>query len=84
MMSETTDKPAEHPDEDRVSLESNGKSPTNVMGTLGKFGSLIRSNMKRAANFSPLSPGSKGSKVTPNEAGSKPPPSPSEYHPGKL
>lgn len=83
MMSETTDKPAEHPDEDRVSLESNRKSPTNVMGTLGKFRTSIRSSMKQAAKFSPLSPGGKESKVTPNEDRSKPPPSPSEYHPGK-
>lgn len=80
MMSEAAGQAAEHPGEDRVSLESNGKSPTK---TLGKFGSSFRNSMRRVVEFSPLSPGGKGSKVTPKEAGSKPPPSPSEYHPGK-
>lgn len=84
MMSEATDKAAEHPDEDTVSLESNGKSPTSMTGTLGRFGSSVRNSMKRVAKFSPLSPGGKGTKVTPKEAGSKPPPSPSEYHKIKI
>lgn len=72
------DKPT---DEDRVSMKSNGKTPTNggVKETLGMLQSF-RNSIRRAAEKSPLSPGSKGSKVkTGNESGSQPPPSPSEY-----
>lgn len=75
------DKPTENPDEDRVSLKSDGKTPT----TLGMLHSTLRNSIKRVAERSPLSPGGKGSKVTPkagaagNESGSQPPPSPSEY-----
>lgn len=81
------DKPTENPDEDRVSLKSGGKTPTNgaVKETLGMFRSTLRNSIQRVAEKSPLSPRGKGSKVTPkagaagNESGSQPPPSPSEY-----
>lgn len=64
-MSELMDKPIENPDEDRVSLKSNGKTPTKdaVKGTLNKLQSF-RKSVKRAVEKSPLSSVGKGSKVT--------------------
>ncbi|XP_054470118.1 exocyst complex component 3-like protein 4 [Anoplopoma fimbria] len=71
-MSDMMDKSTENPEEDRVSLKSNGKTPT-----MGVFQTLRRS-MRRTAEMSPLSPGGKGSKVTTDEdLKSQPPPSPS-------
>lgn len=67
-MSEMEEPVAQHSDEERVSLGSNGKTSAR---TLGKIGSTLRSSIRRVAERSPLSAGSKGSKVTP--------PSPSEY-----
>uniref|UniRef100_UPI0037E9288A exocyst complex component 3-like protein 4 isoform X2 n=1 Tax=Semicossyphus pulcher TaxID=241346 RepID=UPI0037E9288A len=79
-MSQMMDR-TENSDEDRVSLKSNGKTPSDgaVKESLGMMQSLRRS-IRRAAEKSPLSSGGKGLKVTPkadNEAGSNPPPSPS-------
>ncbi|XP_062253608.1 exocyst complex component 3-like protein 4 [Platichthys flesus] len=82
-MSDMKDSSTESPDEDTVSLKSNGKTPTDggVKQPLGRMQS-IRMSLRRAAEKSPLSPG-KGSKVTRkgdtagNESGSQPPPSPS-------
>ncbi|XP_060938530.1 exocyst complex component 3-like protein 4 [Limanda limanda] len=82
-MSERKDSSTESPDEDTVSLKSNGKTPTDEGGKqpLGRMQS-IRMSLRRAAEKSPLSPG-KGSKVTRkgdtagSESGSQPPPSPS-------
>lgn len=71
-VSEMMEQVAQHSDEERVSLGSNDKTSTR---TLGKIGSTLRSSLRRVAERSPLSPGSKGSKVTP--------PSPSEYQPKK-
>lgn len=62
------DQVSKHSDEERASLGSNGKTSTRA---LGKIGSTLRNSIRRAAERSPLSPGSKGLKVTP--------PSPSEY-----
>ncbi|XP_035529188.1 exocyst complex component 3-like protein 4 [Morone saxatilis] len=75
------DKPTENSDEDRVSLKSNGKSPTNEapLGMLKSF----RQSIRRVAEKSPLKSGGKGSKVMPkadtadNELGSPLPLSPS-------
>lgn len=72
-MSDTVDGISQHSDEERVSLSSNGKTPTK---TLGKIGSSLRSSIRRVAERNPLSPGGKGSKVTP--------PSPSEYPPREF
>lgn len=55
-MSEMMEQVAQHSDEERVSLGSNGKASTR---TLGKIGSTLRSSIRRVAE------GSKGSKVTP-------------------
>ncbi|XP_029972565.1 exocyst complex component 3-like protein 4 [Salarias fasciatus] len=73
----------ENSDEDRVSLRSNGRTPTEAKESLGMLQSL-RKSLRRTAEKSPLSPRGKGSKVTPNadtsESGSPalaPPPSPS-------
>lgn len=91
-MSQITDKPTENPEEDRVSIKSNGKSPINrAVKTAGTLRSSIRSSIRRVAEKSPLLPGGKGSKATPNEGvagnepGSPPPPSPSpsEYQNGR-
>ncbi|XP_019133379.2 exocyst complex component 3-like protein 4 [Larimichthys crocea] len=79
-----TDKPTEHSDKDSVSLKSNGRTPTNgaTKQTLGMIQTL-RKSIRRAAEKSPLSPGGKGSKVTPktktpgDDSSSQPPPSPS-------
>ncbi|XP_073339797.1 exocyst complex component 3-like protein 4 [Pagrus major] len=75
-MSHTMDKPTENPEEDTVSLKSNGRTPTNgdakeALGIMKTF----RNSIRRAAEKSPL----KGSKVTAkgDESGLKPPPSPS-------
>ncbi|KAM6968664.1 exocyst complex component 3-like protein 4 [Tautogolabrus adspersus] len=75
---------AENSDEDRVSLKSNGKTPSDgaVKETMGVLKTFRRS-IQRAAEKSPLSSGGKGSKSTPksdaadNEPWSQPPPSPS-------
>lgn len=80
-------KAAENSDEDRVSLKSNGGTPTDpaMKEKMGMF-QIVRRSMRRAAEKNPLSPGNKESKVTPKadtvgkELGSTPPPSPSEYH----
>ncbi len=80
------DKSTENPDEDRVSLRSNGKTMTDgaekeTLGVLQTF----RQSIRRVAEKSPLSSGGKGSKVTPkadasgSESGSPLPLSPSEY-----
>ncbi|KAE8290329.1 hypothetical protein D5F01_LYC12051 [Larimichthys crocea] len=81
---EMTDKPTENSDQDSVSLKSNGRTPTNgaTKQTLGMIQTL-RKSIRRAAEKSPLSPGGKGSKVTPktntpgDDSSSQPPPSPS-------
>ncbi|XP_070776536.1 exocyst complex component 3-like protein 4 [Enoplosus armatus] len=77
-MSQMMDKSTENPEEDRVSLRSNGKTPTNgaAKGTLGVI-QTFRQSIRRAAEKSPLSSGGKGSKVKDTEPGSRPPPSPS-------
>lgn len=63
-MSEMTDRSVEKPDEDRMSLKSNGRTPTkdDAKATLGLFNSLRRS-VRRAVEKSPLSAVAKGSKV---------------------
>ncbi|KAI3367099.1 hypothetical protein L3Q82_008161 [Scortum barcoo] len=76
------EKSTENPEEDRVSLKSNGKTPTPTDGgggkeTLGTLGMLqtFRRSIRRVSE--------KGLKVTPkadaasNDSGSRPPPSPS-------
>ncbi|KAF3845375.1 hypothetical protein F7725_008538 [Dissostichus mawsoni] len=76
-MSEMMD--TENTEEDRVSLKSNGKTPTNggTKESLGMFKTL-RKNLRRAAEKSPLTSGGKGLKVTTgNESGSLTPQSPS-------
>lgn len=78
------DKPAENPEEDTVSLRSNGKTDGAVKETQGML-KTFRNSIRRAAEKSPLSSsGGKGSKVTAkgDESGLKPPPSPSEYRHG--
>ncbi|XP_044023008.1 exocyst complex component 3-like protein 4 [Siniperca chuatsi] len=83
-MSEMMDKSTENPDEDRVSLRSNGKTPTNgvTKEPLSRL-QTIRKSIRQVTQKSPLSSGGKGSKVTPkaetdgNESESQPPPSPS-------
>lgn len=82
------DKPTENPDEDSVSLKSDGKTASDgaVKETLGMLRSTFRNSIRRVAEKSPLSSGGKGSKVTPkadasgNESGPQLSPSPSEYH----
>uniref|UniRef100_A0A4W6CFD8 Exocyst complex component 3-like 4 n=1 Tax=Lates calcarifer TaxID=8187 RepID=A0A4W6CFD8_LATCA len=79
-MSEMMDKSTVNPDEDTVSLKSNGKTPTNDSPVkLGMMKSFKKS-IQRAAEKSLLSPGGKGSKGTPKanvtESGSQPPLSP--------
>lgn len=82
-MSQTVDGSA---DEDRSSLRSNGN--VGVKETVGLIRSSLRSSLRRVAEKIPLSPGSKGSKVTPKEEESgpeRPPsPSPSEYRRGRY
>lgn len=75
-MSQTVDGSA---DEDRSSLGSNGS--VGIKETVGLIRSTLRSSLRRVAEKIPLSPGSKGSKVTSkaDESGAEPPPSPSEY-----
>ena len=71
----------ENTEEDRVSLKSNGKTPTNggTKESLGVFKTLKKS-IWWPAEKSPLTSGGKGSKVTTgNESGSLTPQSPSEY-----
>lgn len=60
-MSEMMDKSTENPDEDRISVKSNGKTPTKDTGKLGMMKSF-RNSVRRAV--SPFSSGGKGSKVT--------------------
>ncbi|GLD47615.1 exocyst complex component 3-like protein 4 [Lates japonicus] len=71
-----------NPDEDTVSLKSNGKTPTNDSPVKEKLGMMqsLRKSIRHAAEKSPLSPGGKGSKGTPKatESGSQLPPSPSQ------
>lgn len=70
--------------EDRLSLSSSG-SGTALKETFAKLGMSFRSNFQRVTENSPLSPKSKGSKVTSKtaESGPQPPPSPSEYRRGR-
>ncbi|XP_060918524.1 exocyst complex component 3-like protein 4 [Labrus mixtus] len=83
-MSHMMDKSAENSDEDRVSLKSNGKTPSDgaVKETMGML-QTFRKSIRRAAEKSPMLSGGKGSKSTPrsdaadNESWSPPPPSPS-------
>lgn len=72
-------------DEDRLSLRSNGSVGVKET-TFGRIRSSFRSNLSRVAEKIPLSPGSKGSKLTPEADDSRPspPPSPSEYHRGRY
>lgn len=82
------DKPTENPDEDGMSLKSDGQTASNgaVKETLGMLRSTLRNSIRRVAEKSPLSSGGKGSKVTAkadasgNESGPQLSPSPSEYH----
>lgn len=74
-------------DEDRSSLRSSGsvkedRSSLNgsVKETVGLIRSSLRSSIRRVAEKIPLSPGSKGSKVT-DQSGPQLP-SPSEYRRG--
>lgn len=83
------DKTSENPDEDIVSLRSNGEMETSVTERGEKVGMLktLRKSFRRVAEKSPLLAGSKEPKVTvkaetgSNEpwSASPPPPSPSEY-----
>ncbi|XP_034091366.1 exocyst complex component 3-like protein 4 [Gymnodraco acuticeps] len=73
----------ENTEEDRVSLKSNGKTPTNG-GAKESLGMLktLRKSIRRAAEKSPLTSGGKGLKVTTgNESGSLTPQSPSRSSP---
>ncbi|KAM6917573.1 exocyst complex component 3-like protein 4 isoform 1-T2 [Lycodopsis pacificus] len=73
-MSQMMDTSTGNPDEDRVSLKSDGKTPT---ASLGVFQTL-RQSIRRAAEKSPLASGGKGSGVTTgDDSGARPPPSPS-------
>lgn len=85
------EKSCEGPEDDRVSLRSNGKMSPNgsVRETQGLL-KTIRRSFKKAPDKSPVSPRSKGLKVTGKEdaAGEESesasflsPPSPSEYNP---
>ncbi|XP_074517111.1 exocyst complex component 3-like protein 4 isoform X1 [Sebastes fasciatus] len=76
-MSQMMDKSMENPDEDRVSLRSNEKTPTNGSISKGML-KTFRNSIRRATEKSPLSSGGMGSKVaTGDESGSQPPLSPS-------
>ncbi|KAK9534183.1 hypothetical protein VZT92_009246 [Zoarces viviparus] len=76
-MSQVMDKSTGNPDEDRVSLKSDGKTPTNGAASLGVLQTL-RQSIRRAAEKSPLASGGKGSGVTTgDDSGAQPPPSPS-------
>lgn len=68
-MSEVTDKSTENPDEDAVSVKSNGKTPTK----LGRIKSL-RNSIRHAV--SPFSFTGKGSKVTESVSNESPQSSP--------
>ncbi|XP_031729059.1 exocyst complex component 3-like protein 4 isoform X3 [Anarrhichthys ocellatus] len=71
------DKSTGNPDEDRVSLKSDEKTPTNGAVSLGVLQTL-RKSIRRAAEKSPLASGGKGSGVTTgDDSGARPPPSPS-------
>ncbi|XP_015233945.1 PREDICTED: exocyst complex component 3-like protein 4 [Cyprinodon variegatus] len=63
--SQVMDKSSDNPEEDRVSLRSNGKMPANGMAkeVLGAFQSF-RQSIRRPSEKSPFSPKSKDSKVT--------------------
>ncbi|CAK6982392.1 exocyst complex component 3-like protein 4 [Scomber scombrus] len=79
------DKSTENPDEDRVSVSSNDRTPANVtkMGRMESF----RNSVRRAVEKSPLSPVAKGLKVTAeaksdgNQKGSPHPQTPSSPSP---
>ncbi|XP_023268712.1 exocyst complex component 3-like protein 4 [Seriola lalandi dorsalis] len=78
------DKSTENPEEDTVSLRSNGKTPAcGVTKEKQGFIRTFRESARRVAAKNPLSPGGKGSKVKPEadtagkELGIQTPPSPS-------
>lgn len=88
------DKLPENPNSDRASFRSNGsikgdeKTSTDDGGVKVGMMQTLRKSLRRAAEKSPLSPGVKGSKVTPksdtagnesDSAASPLPKSPSEY-----
>ncbi|XP_068574097.1 exocyst complex component 3-like protein 4 isoform X2 [Cebidichthys violaceus] len=76
-MSQMMDKSTGNPDEDRVSLKSDGKTATNGTQSPGVLQTL-RNSIQWAAEKSPLASGGKGSGVTTvDDSGSRPPPSPS-------